>query len=71
MKGSVKLCFQPAEEGHNGAEPMIQDGILEGNSGAEATKCGGPKVDFVYGIHLWTYAKFGVVQVGCRSCLYF
>ena len=30
MKGSVKLCFQPAEEGKNGAVPMMKDGLLDG-----------------------------------------
>lgn len=55
MKGSVKLCFQPAEEGKNGAGAMITDGVLE------MGKCGN-KVDFVYGIHLWSYAKLGTIE---------
>jgi amidohydrolase len=29
LKGSVKLLFQPGEEGHGGAEAMIKDGCLE------------------------------------------
>ena len=58
LKGSVKLCFQPAEEGKNGAGAMIKDGLLEGDR-----KCAGtPRVDFVYGIHLWSYARLGVIQ---------
>ena len=55
MRGSVKLCFQPAEEGKNGAGAMISDGILDDGPF-------GPRVDFVYGIHLWSFEPFGVVN---------
>ena len=41
MKGSVKLLFQPGEEGYAGAREMIKDGCLEGNRGF------GPIVDSV------------------------
>jgi hippurate hydrolase len=37
---TVRLLFQPAEERHGGALPMIQEGCLEG-------------VDEVYGFHNW------------------
>jgi amidohydrolase len=47
LKGVVKLIFQPAEEGYNGAGLMIDDGVLE--EGAF-----GPRVDFIYGNHLWS-----------------
>ena len=58
FKGSIKLCFQPAEEGKNGAGAMIKDGLLDGTG-----KCNGtPKVDYVYGIHLWSYARLGTIQ---------
>jgi amidohydrolase len=50
MKGSVKLIFQPAEEGYAGAKAMIKDGVLDG-------------VDFIYGIHLWSYEPLGVIGV--------
>ena len=53
MKGVVKLIFQPAEEGRGGAPAMIRDGVLEAVLG--------PRVDFVYGIHLWTHGKLGEV----------
>ena len=47
FKGSVKLIFQPAEEGRGGAEAMIQAGcLIEGSCG--------PSVDFIYGLHLWS-----------------
>ena len=55
LKGSIKLCFQPAEEGKNGAGAMIKDGILEDGP------CG-PRVDYCYGIHLWSFEPFGVVN---------
>jgi amidohydrolase len=52
MKGSVKLIFQPAEEGYGGAKFMIEDGCLEN-----------PHVDYIYGIHLWSYSLLGEVGV--------
>ncbi len=42
FKGTIKLMFQPAEEGSGGAKPMIEAGILEN-----------PRVDAVFGCHLW------------------
>jgi len=57
LRGSIKLCFQPAEEGRNGATAMINDGLLTGGG-----KCGGPSVDSVYGIHLWSFERLGAVQ---------
>lgn len=42
FNGSVKLMFQPAEEGSGGAKPMIEAGVLEN-----------PCVDAVFGCHLW------------------
>ncbi len=44
LKGSVKFIFQPAEEagGRGGAEPMIEDGVMKN-----------PKVDYVFGLHIW------------------
>lgn len=57
--GIIKLFFQPAEEGYGGARAMIKDGCLEeGNLG--------PKVDEIYGLHLWSVEKLGDVccQVG-------
>jgi amidohydrolase len=56
LKGNVKLFFQPAEEGFGGAREMIKDGCL--------TDKMGPKVDFVFGAHLWSYDAVG--RVGAR-----
>ena len=54
LRGTVKLLFQPAEEGFGGAREMIREGVLE--AGAH-----GPRVDEVYGAHLWTYQALGTV----------
>lgn len=54
MRGNIKLIFQPAEEGRGGAAAMIADGVLEDGP------CG-LRVDFVYGIHLWSFSKLGDV----------
>ena len=42
FSGTVKIIFQPAEEGPGGAKPMIEAGVLEN-----------PKVDAVIGLHIW------------------
>jgi amidohydrolase len=49
--GTVKLLFQPAEEGGNGANAMIADGALDY-----------PKVDSVFGIHLWNTYPVGTIK---------
>lgn len=40
LSGVIKLIFQPAEEGGNGAEKMVKAGVLEN-----------PRVDAVFGYH--------------------
>ncbi len=57
LAGTIKFCFQPSEEGHNGeeiggAEMMIKDGVLES-----------PKVDMALGMHLWNERPLGWVHV--------
>ncbi len=52
LNGAVKFIFQPAEEGLGGGRYMIKDGVLQN-----------PKVDEIYGIHLWNYQQFGTVGV--------
>ena len=52
VRRNVVLLFQPGEEGWGGARRMIADGALED-----------PKVDRIYGLHLWptvTRGKIGV-----------
>ena len=51
-RGSIKLIFQPAEEGGNGAVAMIEDGVLEN-----------PAVDAAFGLHLWNHLDVGKVAV--------
>jgi amidohydrolase len=51
-RGSVKLVFQPAEEGGNGALAMIEDGVLEE-----------PPVAAAFGLHLWNHLAVGRVAV--------
>ena len=50
LNGTVKFIFQPAEEGEGGARFMIEDGCLDG-------------VDEIYGIHVWSYQKYGTIGV--------
>ncbi len=52
LPGIVKFAFQPAEEISNGAEAMIQDGVLDA-----------PKVDAAFGIHLWNDLPVGTVAL--------
>ncbi len=49
-QGTVRLIFQPAEEGFGGAKYMIEDGCLEG-------------LEQIYGIHLWNYQALGEIGV--------
>jgi amidohydrolase len=51
-RGTVKLMFQPAEEGGNGALAMIEDGVLES-----------PRVDAAFGLHVWNHLDTGKVAV--------
>jgi len=50
--GTVKLIFQPAEEGPGGAKPMIEAGVLQN-----------PDVDAIVGLHLWNRLPVGTVGV--------
>lgn len=56
LKGSVKLLFQPAEEGFGGAKVMVDEGCMEEGRY-------GPNVDSVYGIHLWSCKYHPVICV--------
>lgn len=46
IKGTVKLLFQPDEEGDAGAKDMVKNGALEN-----------PKVDKAFAIHVWSEFK--------------
>jgi amidohydrolase len=48
LRGSVKLIFQPAEEGGGGAKKIIEDGQLE-------------NINAVFGIHVWQGLPSGLI----------
>ena len=50
LPGTVKFIFQPAEEGPGGAEPMVKAGVLDN-----------PKVDAVFGLHVFPYTAGTIV----------
>jgi len=52
LGGSVKFAFQPAEEVSNGAQAMIDDGVLEK-----------PNVDAAFGLHLWNDLPVGTIGI--------
>ena len=52
FKGTVKIIFQPAEEGPGGAQPMIEAGVLKN-----------PDVDAIIGLHLWNNLPLGTLGV--------
>ena len=51
-RGTVKVIFQPAEEGPGGAKPMIEAGALKN-----------PDVEAIIGLHLWNNLPLGTVGV--------
>ena len=59
IAGTVKLVFQPAEEGLGGMQAMIDDGVMEG-----------PKVDLALGFHNhpdMPVGTFGFVHGACLA----
>ncbi len=52
FSGTVKLLFQPAEEGGGGARVMIEEGVLED-----------PVVDLVFGQHVLAELPVGKIEV--------
>ena len=59
LAGTVKLVFQPAEEGLGGMDAMIRDGVMEG-----------PKVDLALGFHNhpeMAVGTFGFVHGACLA----
>ncbi|MDR2503741.1 MAG: amidohydrolase [Deltaproteobacteria bacterium] len=57
LKGSIRLIFQPAEEGVRGAAPMVDAGCVR-------------EVDFILGVHMGVKAdKKGLLICGARKFL--
>ncbi|MEM0021377.1 MAG: M20 family metallopeptidase [Fervidicoccaceae archaeon] len=54
LRSTIRLIFQPAEEGGNGALKMIEGGALED-----------PEVDVIFGIHVWSDLASG--KIGIRD----
>ncbi len=52
FSGTVKIIFQPAEEGPGGAKPMIEAGVLKN-----------PDVDAIIGLHIWNNLPLGTIGV--------
>ncbi|MGK7890767.1 MAG: M20 family metallopeptidase [Leptolyngbyaceae cyanobacterium] len=52
LHGTVKIIFQPAEEGPGGAKPMVEAGVLKN-----------PDVDAIIGLHVWNNLPLGTVGV--------
>ena len=52
LAGTVKLVFQPAEEGMGGAELMVKEGVLEN-----------PRPDYSLSLHLWNEKPVGIIAV--------
>jgi len=57
-KGNIKIVFQPAEEGGNGAELMVLEGVLEN-----------PHVDAAFGLHVWSNIPTGKVALNPGALL--
>ena len=51
-RGKVKFCFQPGEEGGDGAGKMVLAGVLKN-----------PKVDFAFGMHVWSPLPVGEIAI--------
>ncbi|MGE3954601.1 MAG: M20 family metallopeptidase [Parachlamydiales bacterium] len=58
ISGSVKLIFQPAEEGGRGSTAMIEAGVLKN-----------PSVEALFGFHSWPGLPLGVVGLRSGSIL--
>ena len=54
LRGTVRLLFQPAEEGKGGAKVMIEEGALDG-------------VSAVFGLHVLPFLPTGAVQLRVRA----
>jgi hippurate hydrolase len=51
LAGTVKFMFQPGEEGHGGAQLMIEDGLIDAD----------PKPDAAFALHIAPVVKAGAI----------
>jgi amidohydrolase len=58
VKGNIKWVFQPAEEGGGGGKVMVEERVLEN-----------PKVDAIFGAHVFPFLPIGKVGVYEREGL--
>ncbi len=58
LAGTIKLVFQPGEEGCGGALAMIADGVLEN-----------PKPDVALGLHVWNDQPLGLLAAGAGGVM--
>jgi amidohydrolase len=58
VKGNIKWIFQPAEEGGGGGRVMVEEGVLEN-----------PKVDAIFGTHVFPFLPIGKVGIYEREGL--
>ena len=58
FSGTVKLLFQPAEEGGCGADRMVKDGVLDN-----------PRVEAIFGLHGWPGLKVGMAATRAGALL--
>jgi amidohydrolase len=58
VKGNIKWIFQPAEEGGGGGRIMVEEGVLEN-----------PKVDAIFGAHVFPFLSVGKVGIYEREGL--
>jgi hippurate hydrolase len=59
LSGTVVIWFQPGEEGHHGADVMIEEGFLE---------LSGERPIAAYGLHVFTAMPIGAIA--CCCCRY-
>jgi amidohydrolase len=58
VRGNIKWIFQPAEEGGGGGRVMVEEGVLEN-----------PKVDAIFGAHVFPFLPIGKVGVNEKEGL--
>lgn len=58
INGTIKIIFQPAEEGLGGALATIEDGVLEN-----------PRPDYCLGLHIWNEKPLGWIGINSGAMM--